>query len=188
MKTDQKIIEEFLNKGTEEGLGDLSLMVPTLKQALLTAEKRVLLKLKQYTEYQCEHNVDDPVEVEIQRIQNIGFEEAHNLRDCGHSVGDYRDINYGTDKYDGDEKCVGCEKESNIKQLVRETCLSEQKIAVAEGKQQERERMKEIVEHLLGQCGVNTPTMQSLVLNRAEFMHFIDAELEQEATTNITKE
>lgn len=67
-------------------------------------------KLKLHTKYENKHNVNDPVEVEIVRIQNIGFEEAHQLRGCGHSVGDFRDPNYGTDKYKGEEKCVGCKE------------------------------------------------------------------------------
>lgn len=68
-----------------------------------------LNKLKKHTKYKTFHNTDCEIEQNIVRIQNIGFEEAHRLTSCGHSVGDYRDKNYGTNKYDGDEKCVGCE-------------------------------------------------------------------------------
>lgn len=50
----------------------------------------------------------------LNEIHNDGFEEAHALRPCGHSRGDYRDAGYIPGKagtYTGSEKCVGCERE-----------------------------------------------------------------------------
>jgi hypothetical protein len=48
-------------------------------------------------------------------IENDGFEQAHDLRPCGHSCGDYRDAGYirgRHETYTGSERCVGCERES----------------------------------------------------------------------------
>ncbi len=58
----------------------------------------------------------DPIEAFklLNEIYNEGFEEAHDLRVCGHSRGDYRDLGYISGKpetYTASEECVGCQQE-----------------------------------------------------------------------------
>jgi len=89
-----------------------------IKTLLKQQKQKIKEKLKNHKVYENKHNVDDPIKVEIVRIQNIGFENAHELRKCGHSVGDYRDPKYGTPEYDGDEECVGCQSVQKIKEKV----------------------------------------------------------------------
>lgn len=55
----------------------------------------------------------DPIELFclLNEIHNDGFEEAHALRPCGHSRGDYRDPSYIPGKpetYTASEECIGC--------------------------------------------------------------------------------
>ena len=84
-------------------------------------------KLKAHQKFETSHNVDDPIEREIIRIQNIGFEEAHKLRSCGHSVGDYRDAKYGTPEYDGDESCVGCDSQRQLLEAIFDEVIGKPK-------------------------------------------------------------
>lgn len=54
---------------------------------------------------------------EAGEVYNYGFERAHELRACGHSVGDYRDPNYVIGKpetYTASEACIGCEREAKL--------------------------------------------------------------------------
>jgi len=54
---------------------------------------------------------------EASEIYNDGFEAAHALRYCGHSVGDFRDAGYVPGKpetYTASEKCIGCEREAGL--------------------------------------------------------------------------
>lgn len=55
-------------------------------------------------------------------IWNDGFEAAHALRKCGHSVGDFRDPNYIVGKnetYTGKESCIGCETVRQARKTAR---------------------------------------------------------------------
>lgn len=72
-------------------------------------ERLLVGKLRKFNKYETSHDVLDHVEIEFIRIQNLGYEEAHKLRPCGHSQGDFRDPDYGTEKYVGNESCVGCD-------------------------------------------------------------------------------
>ena len=50
----------------------------------------------------------------LNEVWNDGFESAHALRPCGHSVGDFRDPGYVPGKpstYRAAESCVGCDRE-----------------------------------------------------------------------------
>jgi hypothetical protein len=61
----------------------------------------------------------------LNEVWNDGFEAAHTLRACGHSVGDFRDPNYVIGKpetYTGKEKCVGCEHDAKIRREVYLRC------------------------------------------------------------------
>lgn len=48
--------------------------------------------------------------MQANELYNAGFEDAHELRPCGHSRGDFRDPLYGTPEYKGNERCVACDQ------------------------------------------------------------------------------
>ena len=78
-------------------------------------DKKILEQLQSYKDYGFLGNVDDPIYMEALRILTMGFDEAHLLRDCGHSIGDNRDPSFGTSDYAGNEVCIGCAKEDALK-------------------------------------------------------------------------
>ncbi len=88
-------------------------------------KEEILKKLQAHTKYETLHDTEDIIECEVARIQNIGFEEAHRLRGCGHSVGDYRDEKYNTKDYDGDEKCVACKQVNTMTQSFQKKMVDE---------------------------------------------------------------
>lgn len=127
-KTNEEIVEE-ITIGILQGLIKAKNAKQALRDPLLRAltskdtqhhKEQLLERLRSHKRYETGHDTTDPIACEIVRIQNIGFEEAHKLHSCGHSVGDFRDPNYGTDKYDGDERCVACEQLLEIREKVRE--------------------------------------------------------------------
>lgn len=68
---------------------------------------------------------DDAIYEAALAISRAGFEYAHELRACGHSIGDWRDADWDPSKsWDECEMstCIGCEKEERAVQAERESC------------------------------------------------------------------
>jgi len=110
-------LESLLDKFTENNV--------RLRQQLNERDDQILIKLKAFAKWGFLGDVNDPFYVESVRLENVGFEAAHELCACGHSRGDYRDPQYGTDAYAGNEKCVGCETNFQARAEGRKTGLKE---------------------------------------------------------------
>ena len=89
--------------------------VRELEAQCASLKESIVLQLRSYASPGFLGAVDDPIYMEAMRIEGMGFEEAHELRPCGHSRGDYRDPKYGTSEYAGDERCVACDQITVLK-------------------------------------------------------------------------
>ena len=79
------------------------------------ARQNISIQLQSYKSHGFLGDVEDPIYIAAMRIETLGFEGAHALMKCGHARGDYRDPEYGTTAYAGNEKCVGCQSVEQAK-------------------------------------------------------------------------
>ncbi len=93
------------------------------EEVAMAVQVKTVNQLRSYGEWgfcAAQNDPPDPIYMEALRIENIGFEAAHELMSCGHSRGDFRDSQYGTPEYAGNEKCIGCQKIEAVAAAERE--------------------------------------------------------------------